>query len=492
MGISAEASGLIATSYATNPSYFVIIDVATGANSVVGAIGAGRNHGGDILLFEGTAGDDGMTGGSGDDVINGYNGNDYLIGAGGNDTINGGNGNDKLDGGEGDDTLNGGGGYDGVVYTAATAGITVDLSLRTAQNTGGAGTDTLSNIEDVSGSEFADTITGSRFNNSLSGRGGDDTLIGGEGADRLRGGTGADTMTGGAGKDIYDVDDIGDVVVELADEGTADLVVSSITYTLTENVERLTLTGSSAIDGTGNASANVIVGNSGANTLTGGDGNDTLNGGAGADTMVGGLGNDTYFVDDIGDIVTEAVGEGNDLVKSSLNYTLGDNVDRLVLTGTATLGVGNALNNGITGNDVANELYGLGGRDKLSGGDGNDFLYGGVGNDRLTGGAGGDGFVFDSAPHSKTNVDQIFDFSGPEDTIYLDRAVFSAIGPGELAVGAFHSGTAAVDADDRIIYDSATGNIFYDADGNGAGASVLFAQVTAGTALTNADFFGFG
>ncbi|MDQ3478011.1 MAG: hypothetical protein M3438_02430 [Pseudomonadota bacterium] len=212
-----------------------------------------------------------------------------------------------------------------MVYTAATAGITVDLSLRTAQNTGGAGTDTLSNIEDVSGSEFADTITGSRFNNSLSGRGGDDTLIGGEGADRLRGGTGADTMTGGAGKDIYDVDDIGDVVVELADEGTADLVVSSITYTLTENVERLTLTGSSAIDGTGNASANVIVGNSGANTLTGGDGNDTLNGGAGADTMVGGLGNDTYFVDDIGDIVTEAVGEGNDLVKSSLNYTLGDN-----------------------------------------------------------------------------------------------------------------------------------------------------------------------
>ncbi|MDQ3478200.1 MAG: calcium-binding protein [Pseudomonadota bacterium] len=297
-------------------------------------------------------------------------------------------------------------------------------------------------------------------------------------------------MTGGTGKDTYYVDDAGDVVIELLNEGTADRVESSITYTLTENVERLTLTGSSAIDGTGNASANVIVGNSAANTLTGGDGNDTLNGGASADTMVGGIGNDTYFVDDIGDIVNELPGQGNDLVKSSVSYTLGDDVDRLVLTGSAANGTGNALNNGIVGNGAANTLRGEGGRDKVSGGDGDDTIYGGLGNDRLIGGAGADGFIFDTEPHSKTNVDQILDFAVPDDTIYLDMAVFGAVGPGELAVGAFHSGTAAADADDRIIYDSATGNIFYDADGSGAGASVLFAQVTAGAALTNADFFG--
>ncbi|MBA3527225.1 MAG: calcium-binding protein, partial [Sphingomonas sp.] len=125
---------------------------------------------------------------------------------------------------------------------------------------------------------------------------------------------------------------------------------------------------------------------------------------------------------------------------------------------------------------------------KLSGGDGNDMLYGGLGNDRLTGGAGEDGFVFNSELDQRTNVDRITDFSVADDTIYLSRSVFNESLAGPLASGAFHEGTAAADADDRIIYDSATGNIYYDADGSGAGASVLFAQVTAGTALTNVDF----
>ncbi|MBA3525775.1 MAG: M10 family metallopeptidase C-terminal domain-containing protein [Sphingomonas sp.] len=431
-----------------------------------------------------------LSGNGGHDSLAGNGGNDWLDGGSGNDSLAGGIGNDRLDGGNGDDTLAGGNGYDAAMYLYAPAGVTVDLSLTTAQNTGGAGIDMLSSIEDVSGSEFADTITGNSFNNFLSGRGGDDTLVGGAGADRLRGGAGADRMSGGTGKDIYYVDDAGDVVIELVNEGTADLVVSSITYTLTDHVERLTLTGSAAINGTGNALANVIVGNSAANTLAGGAGDDTLNGGQGADELVGGIGNDTYFVDNIGDMVTEAAGQGNDLVKSSVSYTLGDDVDRLVLTGTGAIsGTGNSLNNVIVGNAGANQLRGQGGRDTLSGGDGGDDIHGGDGQDKLTGGAGADDFYFDTALDAATNIDTITDFSIADDTLLLEQGVFNAIGSiGTLAETAFHLGTAAADADDRIVYDQANGRIYYDADGNGAGEAVLFANVTAGTPLTNLDF----
>jgi Ca2+-binding RTX toxin-like protein len=298
-------------------------------------------------------------------------------------------------------------------------------------------------------------------------------------------------MVGGPDNDTYEVDDAGDVVLEFADWGTADRVVSSISYTLSDDVEQLFLAGASAIDGTGNALNNLIIGNAAVNTIDGGEGNDTLNGlggddvltggtgndrlngGAGADSMFGGIGNDTYYVDDAGDTVIELSGQGTDMVKSSVDFTLGDNVERLTLTGTAAIdGTGNALNNIITGNAAVNTIDG------------------GEGNDRLTGGAGADAFVFDTAPNGSTNVDKIIDFAVGEDMIHLDQAVFSAIGIGTLSSAAFASGTAAQDADDRIIYDSASGNIYYD--GDGAGAAVLFAQVTAGTALTNADFMIIG
>ena len=132
-------------------------------------------------------------------------------------------------------------------------------------------------------------------------------------------------MMGGAGNDIYVVDAAGDVVTELAGEGT-DLVQSSVSYTLSADVENLTLTGTAAINATGNALNNTLTGNTGANIL---------DGGAGDDTMIGGTGNDTYVVGSVGDVVTEtSTTGGTDTVLSSISYALGTNLENLTLTGT--------------------------------------------------------------------------------------------------------------------------------------------------------------
>jgi serralysin len=207
--------------------------------------------------------------------------------------------------------------------------------------------------------------------------------------------------------------------------------------------------------------------------------------------MYGGGDNDTYVVDNALDqaIETSATG-GIDLVKSSVGFTLGTNLENLTLIGSAAInGTGNSLANTLVGNDAANGLNGGAGNDTLGGGGGADSLHGGAGNDSLTGGTGADNFYFESALSASTNVDKIIDFSTVDDTIRLDNHIFTAAGvAGTLSANAFFTGAAAHDADDRIVYNSAAGNIYYDADGNGAGAAVLFAHVTAGTALTNADF----
>jgi Ca2+-binding RTX toxin-like protein len=183
-------------------------------------------------------------------------------------------------------------------------------------------------------------------------------------------------MIGGRGDDIYVVDNAGDVVTEVQNEG-ADTVQAGITYTLGANVENLTLTGAAAVNGTGNDGNNVLVGNSAANRLSGGAGDDTLDGGAGADTLVGGQGNDTYGVDDAGDVVTESLNEGTDTVQAGITYTLGATVENLTLTGSAAInGTGNDGNNVLVGNSAANRLSGGAGDDTLDGGAGADTLIG--------------------------------------------------------------------------------------------------------------------
>ena len=183
-------------------------------------------------------------------------------------------------------------------------------------------------------------------------------LIGNAGANVLNGGAGADKLIGGLGNDGYWVDNAGDVVTETSTLATEiDRVNSSITYTLTANVENLYLTGTAAINGTGNALNNLLSGNAGANVL---------NGGAGADKLIGGLGNDGYWVDNAGDVVTETstLATEIDRVNSSITYTLTANVENLYLTGTAAInGTGNALNNLLSGNAGANVLNGGAGAD---------------------------------------------------------------------------------------------------------------------------------
>ena len=178
----------------------------------------------------------------------------------------------------------------------------------------------------------------------------------------LTGNSAANVLAGGTGHDTYVVG-VGDTVVEAANAGS-DLVQSSVSWILEANIEKLTLTGTGAIDGTGNSLSNILTGNSAANVLTGGLGNDTLDGGAGADSLIGGAGNDTYVVENVGDQVVEAANEGSDLVQSSVSFTLGANIEYLTLTGTGAIdGTGNSLSNVLTGNSAANVLTGGAGSD---------------------------------------------------------------------------------------------------------------------------------
>lgn len=328
-----------------------------------------------------------------EDHINGTGNalNNVLIGNVGNNILIGDEGNDTLDGKAGADTLIGGLGND--IYT-------VDHEGDVVIENGDEGTDTVrasisytlgDHVERLTllGAENIDA-TGNDLNNILTGNVGNNTLIGGLGNDTLNGREGADTLVGGEGNDTYTADHENDVVIELENEGT-DTVRASISFTLSENVERLTLLGVSDLSATGNQLNNILTGNSGNNFLYGLDGNDTLDGKAGQDVMIGGVGDDVYVVDDTGDMVIELADEGIDTVKSSISYTLGDHLENLTLTGTdQTYGIGNSQDNKLTGNVSSNYLYGLAGNDTISGNAGNDVLQGGDGDDTVNGNAGND------------------------------------------------------------------------------------------------------
>lgn len=346
-----------------------------------------------------------------------------------------------------------------------------------------------------SGTSAADTKSGTAWDDSLSGAAGNDKLSGLAGNDWLDGGSGIDTLIGGLGNDTYGVDNASDLITELSGEGL-DTALASVTYSLLSkggNVEALVLTGTAALNGTGNALANTLTGNSAANVLDGGAGNDTL---------IGGAGNDTYIVDSAADVVVEAAGGGIDLVKSGISFSLAafGEVEHLTLTGSAALnGTGNAGANTLTGNSGANVLQGSGGNDTLIGNGGNDTLAGGKGADQLSGGLGADVFRFDTAPEKLNGsavVDTITDFSlSQADRVELSSQAFtaltgSAVSGGLLAAGAFlasASGTATTSAQ-RILYNSSTGALSYDSDGSGATAAQAFAKLAAGLALTSSQF----
>jgi Ca2+-binding RTX toxin-like protein len=296
--------------------------------------------------------------GSGSFSGTGNAGDNRITGGVSDDTLSGGLGNDSLIGGAGNDTYVIASASDVVVESANSGTDTVRTALGSYTLQTGASLEIL-------------TYTGS---GSFSGTGNelDNTVNGGIGSDTLDGGAGNDTLVGGIGNDVYVVDAAGDVVTEGAGAGTDTVQTTLASYTLSAaNVENLTYTGAANFSGTGNASVNII---------TGGAGNDTLDGGSGADTLIGGAGNDTYLADNSGDVVTESLGGGTDVVRaSSGSYTLGANIEDLVYTGAgAFAGTGNASAN------------------SLSGGAGDDILDGSTGDDVLTGGLGNDTYVIDS------------------------------------------------------------------------------------------------
>ncbi len=266
--------------------------------------------------------------------INGTAGSDTLDGASGDDRIFGLDGNDRLRGKAGADRLDGGNGIDVADYGASAAGVIVNLATGEARNGDAAG-DVLVAIENIDGSGFADILSGNAAANRLAGGGGNDILDGG---------AGSDTLLGGAGDDVFYVDSTGDLVTENLGEGS-DTVVASVAWTLGANLENLTLAGSIAINGTGNALANTIVGNSAANLLDGGSGDDFLQGLGGNDSLLGQSGNDRLEGGDGADVITG--GAGRDILLG------GAGADRFDLdqTGDSAVGFGDQILDFLVGID---------------------------------------------------------------------------------------------------------------------------------------------
>jgi Ca2+-binding RTX toxin-like protein len=356
----------------------------------------------------------------------------------------------------------------------------------------------------TTGTAGNDSMTGTAGNDTMNGLAGNDTLRGLGGDDSLDGGSGIDSLDGGLGNDTYVVT-AGDVIV--SDPGGTDTVMTPVSWNLTSgNLENVTATGTSNVSVEGNNFANTIIGN---------DAPNYINARAGSDTLIGNGGNDTFNMSKGGtaSFGNDSIdgGAGVDTVEFGINAVSALVADLAAgtVTGGETGGAGSSIilnierfiagdfNDVITGSAAANYLDGRAGNDTVNGGDGNDTLLGGAGNDRLAGGTGVDsmtgGAGLDSFVFAEANADRITDFVSASDKLLLDDAAFANIG----AVGNFAAGdgrfwaaagaTSGHDANDRVIYNTSTGSLYYDGDGSGAGPSQLIATFANNPVITASD-----
>jgi Ca2+-binding RTX toxin-like protein len=368
-------------------------------------------------------------------------------------SLTGGLGNDTLDGGANDgtaDTLNGGDGNDtyfiyddgvadiiqdsGGIDTVATfgashtlAGGLENLQFVEVEAANGTGNGLANRISGGFGASFFfgldgnDTLEGHGGTDQLRGGEGDDSLVGGEGDDLMFADAGADTMVGGAGDDSYFLYGTAQKVVETKGQGTDTVfIVEGIAdYTMPTEIEYLDFSESTGnVNALGNALANKMTGNFGANridgaagddTLVGNAGNDTLTGGAGADSMNGGLGDDLYFVDNLGDVVSDSGGDADEVRSSVALAAAIAGIEHYTFTGTTAVD--------FTGDDASNRIAGTAKNDTLRGGDGNDTLDGGAGADVLISEQGNDTYIIDNVG------DRIIDLGDGIDTVQSTMAV---------------------------------------------------------------------
>jgi len=417
----------------------------------------------------------GAINGTGNDLDNHLWGNadsNVLTGGGGDDTISGGDGADTMIGGIGDDQY----------YVRDASDVIIENADEGADQVSAWFSYTLGDhVEGLYLIDDADAI-------NATGNGLDNEIWGNLNANILDGGTGADIMRGGGGSDQYWVDNVGDQTIDTNLPGL-DWVFSSVDHTIGICIEKLTLLdGAGAINGTGNGFDNEIYGNDSANVLDGGRGSDTVLGAGGNDTLRfwsypndgsfdhldGGADTDTADFSMFDFAVWLELGFGG--IEAWSKLTQEATVDGGPWTSIADL-------------DNIENLVGTFWHDTLRGDDGANRIEGMFGNDVLTGNGGQDTFVFNTVL-TAGNVDQVTDFSVADDSFHLDNAewMFSGLADGALAAAQFHVGATAADADDRIIYNSANGALFYDYDGSGGGVSIQFAQVSAGLAISHDDF----
>jgi Ca2+-binding RTX toxin-like protein len=425
----------------------VVADLTTPGNNTGDAVGDFYVG---IEQLDGSNFNDTLSGTVGDDILEGWGGADRLVGLAGNDIYFVDDINDVVVETAGEGTADHVAVHQGSNYTL-TAG--ADIELLTTANSGG------TTSMNLIGNEIAQTIVGNNGSNLL-----------GDG-----GGAGADVLRGSGGDDSYSIYNSDTDVIESNAGGGTDRIYAGRNYVLDDGVfvEEMSTTSRNATYSRnieGNTSSQTIVGNEGKNVL--GDGGGASSNG---DVLIGGGGNDLYVVRNAGTTVIEAIGEGTfDRVSTSKDFTLTAGSEIESINTTSKLGTSNLR---LTGNELAQTIQGNGGANWIDGGGGNDILLG-------EGGA--DTFVFSTALGAG-NVDTIADFTSGEDMIFLDPAIF-----GLLPLGAFASNASGVagTADIRIIYNSTSGGLFYDADGDGAEEAVKFAELQDSLTLTGADFFG--